>query len=101
MVSFRFDSPEELKLSLAGRARERRLGLNLSQKGLAERSGVPLGTLRKFERTGNISLNSFLKILYCLGDEKAALNLLQYKEEYKTLDEVLAVPKKRQRGRSL
>lgn len=101
MISFKFNSPEELKRSLAVRAKERRLVLNLSQKGLAQRSGVPMGTLRKFERTGDISLNSFLKILYCLGDEKAALNLLQHREEYKTLDEVLAVPKKRQRGRSV
>ncbi|GHE02624.1 hypothetical protein GCM10008024_22910 [Allgaiera indica] len=42
--------------------RNRRLGLNLSQEDLAKASGVPLSTLKKFERTGQISLASFLAI---------------------------------------
>jgi len=35
---------------------------NLTQKELAEFSGVPLGTLRHFEQTGKISLINLLKI---------------------------------------
>lgn len=99
MVTFRIESPDEYKQTLANRARERRLAMNLSREGLAVRSGVPIGTLRKFESTGNISLSSFLKILYCLGDERAVQNLLQEQEEFQSLEEVLAKPKKRQRGR--
>ena len=99
MVSFRIESPDEYKLTLANRGRDRRLAMNLSREGLAARSGVALATLRKFESTGNISLSSFLKILYCLGDERSLQNLLQEREEFQTLDEVLAQPKKRQRGR--
>lgn len=45
----------------------KRLGMGLTQKGLATRSGVPLPTLRKFEQTGRISLESFLKLLMVLG----------------------------------
>lgn len=100
MITFNVETPEECKLSLASRAKDRRLAKNLTQEGLSARSGVPLGTLRKFERTGIISLNSFLKILYCLGDERAVQNLLQEREEFQSLDEVLNVPKKRKRGRS-
>lgn len=39
--------------------------MNLTQEGLAERSGVPLSTLRKFEQKGMISLDSFLKNAVC------------------------------------
>ncbi len=99
MITLRLESPEECKLSLASRAKDLRLAKNLSQEGMSVRSGVPLGTLRKFERTGNISLSSFLKILYCLGDEKAVQNLLQGRVEFQSLDEVLATPKNRKRGR--
>jgi transcriptional regulator with XRE-family HTH domain len=52
-------------------AQEKRLSLNLSQQSLADRSGVSLGTLKKFERTGQISLESLLKIalpLECLNE---------------------------------
>ena len=47
---------------LASAARTRRLGLNLSQDDLARASGVPLATLKKFERSGQISLTSFLSL---------------------------------------
>ena len=48
---------------LAENIRERRLQMELTQEGLAERSGVSLSTLRKFEQKGSISLESFLKLL--------------------------------------
>ena len=38
----------------------------MSQRTLAERSGVSYGTLKKFERTGQISLTSLLKIALIL-----------------------------------
>jgi hypothetical protein len=40
----------------------------LTREGLAERSGVPLATLRKFEQKGSTSLESFfLKLLMVIG----------------------------------
>ena len=38
-----------------------------TQKGLAERSGVSVATLRKFERQSVISIESFLKLALVLG----------------------------------
>lgn len=37
-----------------------------SQAELAERSGVSLGSIKRFERTGKISLESLLKLLHIL-----------------------------------
>jgi hypothetical protein len=57
-----FSTPKEVALEIAKRAREKRLSLNLSQKTLAERSGVSLGSLKKFEQRGKISLESLLQM---------------------------------------
>jgi len=40
----------------------RKSSLNLTQKELAERANIPLGTLRYFEQTGRTSLQNFLRI---------------------------------------
>ena len=56
---------------IAKRAREIRLSQNLTQKGLSLRSGVSLSSLKRFEKSGEISLKSLIDIanaLGCLGD---------------------------------
>lgn len=60
--------PRENMKVIAGRAKARRLSLNLTQEGLASRSGVSLGTLKQFEHTGKISLESLLKLSVALGN---------------------------------
>ena len=55
-------TPAKAQKRIAEQARARRLQMELTQEGLAERSGVALPTLRKFERTGTLSLESFLKL---------------------------------------
>ena len=64
--------------------------MELTQEGLAERSGVALPTLRKFERTGTLSLESFLKLQMVLGGLEDILKATQIKEEsFSSIDEVL------------
>jgi serine/threonine-protein kinase HipA len=58
---------------------------------------VPLGTIKKFERTGQISLLSFIRLAVTLRDEAALEGLLK-PLEFRTLEDVLERPK-RQRGR--
>lgn len=76
--------------TLVQNVRERRLQMDLTQEGLAERSGVPLSTLRKFEQTGMISLESFLKILSIVGGlEEMIEGLKPNTPAFKSIDEVL------------
>jgi transcriptional regulator with XRE-family HTH domain len=51
-----------IKRELAMRVRARRREGKLSQAALAEKSGVSLGSLKRFERSGDISLASLLRI---------------------------------------
>ncbi|MCY3821851.1 MAG: helix-turn-helix transcriptional regulator [Gammaproteobacteria bacterium] len=90
--------PSDVAADLANRLKARRLARNLTQDGLARRSGVALGTLKKFERTGAISLVSFVRLVIALGEE-AALERLMANPEFETLDQVLSVTKMRKRGR--
>lgn len=67
--------PEEIQRQLADRVRAERLRLRWKQATLAERSGVSLPTLRRFERTAQGSLETFLRLCHALGrlDELAGL----------------------------
>jgi len=52
---------------LASRFRAVRLRRKWKQSTLAERSGVALPSLRRFEQTGQISLKSLLQLAFVLG----------------------------------
>jgi len=54
--------------------RRQRLALNLPQAEVALRSGVPLGTLRRFEQTGKAPFLTLAKILTTLGIADRFLN---------------------------
>jgi len=97
-MSFVLLTSEEIGAELAKRAKGRRLSLDLTVEGLAKRSGVALGTLKKFERTGQISLISFIRLAVALKDD-AALEKLLLEAEYDTLEDVLKSKKPRKRGR--
>lgn len=85
-----FISLSKVQKKLVDNIRERRLQMNLTQEGLAERSGVPLPTLRKFEQRGLISLESFLKLLSVLGGLQEMLDALKPQEQrFKSIDDVL------------
>lgn len=98
MISFSIMSSEDISLELADRIKNRRLSQNLTLEGLAQRSGVPLGTLKKFERTGQIAFVSFIRLAVALKDE-AALEKLLLEQKFKTLNDVLDSGKKPKRGR--
>ena len=86
---------------LAQHVKARRLAVGLTQQGLADRSGVKLPTLRKFEQKGVISLESFLKLLMVLGGLERVLEAVKPEQaEFSSIDEVLEETRKKmpQRG---
>lgn len=68
-------SPSNMSADVAKRAKAMRLAQNLSQRSLAQRSGVSEASLKRFEGTGAISFSSLLQIAAALGcmDDFAAL----------------------------
>ena len=65
--NFNLLTPEDTAQQLAKKVRALRLARNWKQATLAERSGVTLASLRRFERTGLASLQNLLKLAFALG----------------------------------
>ena len=98
-MSLSLKTPWEVSTEIAGRLKAKRLARNLTQQGLAARAGMSVGSLKRFEKTGQISFASLLNIaliLDCL-DECYAL----FKEDPKPKSLFFEEPekKKRQRGK--
>jgi transcriptional regulator with XRE-family HTH domain len=88
--------PEDLAKELGRKTEARRLTLDLTRKTLAERSGVPESTIRKFEKTGVVSLVGLLQLadaLNCLDDFSKLFPL----KPPLTVDEFIAPQRKRGR----
>ena len=77
-----------------------RLDQGLTQQGLARRSGVSLGSLKRFEATGQISLESLLHLAQAMGriDDMYRFAQSLVPPERLTLDEMPVTAKPR-RGR--
>lgn len=63
---------------LVEREKQRRKKMHLSQRELANKSGVSYASIRRFENIGEISLNSLLKIanaLDCLEEFNSVFKL--------------------------
>lgn len=91
---------EDILRGLAERARAFRVLRQLRQEELAERAGVGVMTVRRFEKTGRASIENVLRIAFALRAE-AEFEALFQAPKYRTLDEALAEPVRRvQRVRS-
>ena len=68
-ILFSKKTPAEINKQIAERLRNIRRRRKISQKKLSEKSGVSLGSLKRFESTGDISLLSLTQLAYALDLE--------------------------------
>ena len=73
-------TPVEVSKALAEKHRTLRKQLKISQEEMAERSGVSLGSLKRFESMGKISLDSLLKLMHLLGRLNEFDNIMLVRE---------------------
>ena len=64
---FHEKSMDERMIELASRFKAYRKKARLTQLQLADRSGVPYGTVKRFERTGKISLEGLWQLASAVG----------------------------------
>lgn len=81
-------SPADINLEIAKRMQKKRKANKLTQAQLAERSGVSLGSVKRFERMGEISLTSLVKIAFTLDCEDD-FDALFARREYASIQEVI------------
>lgn len=83
----------------AAAMRQRRIGQQLTQEVLAHKSGVKLATLRKFERTGLVSLESFYKLAIVLGVLEKIVSSVEEEDRPNSFDALIKKNKKQKRMR--
>jgi len=71
MLTFLQENPSQVQDKLKTKFKDKRRKLKITQNELASKSDVSLGSIKRFEQSGQISLESFLKIAFvleCLDD---------------------------------
>ncbi|MDO4340678.1 MAG: helix-turn-helix domain-containing protein [Eubacteriales bacterium] len=77
IYNFITKTPGEIDMLIAGRIRAIRKRRKISQKRLSEKSGVSLGSVKRFEQSGEISLRSLTKIAIALEIQDELENLFK------------------------
>lgn len=77
-----------MNLEIAKRMQKRRKEKRLTQVQLSRCSDISLGSLKRFERTGEISLASLIKIAFALGCEND-FDALFSRKGYASIQEVI------------
>ncbi len=83
-----WETAEELDKKMADRLRNVRRRRRISQEQLEKMSGVSLGSIKRFETTGQISLKSLTKIAFAL-DVADELRQLFTDIPYRDIQEVI------------
>ncbi len=84
------NTPSTLLTKLKDRFKTIRRKQKISQEELAHRSGVSFGSIKRFETTGQISMDSFLKILHVLGKLEEVNKLLNIQEDLSHIDQLFS-----------
>jgi len=92
-------SPVDVAKNIAKKMRERRLYFNLTQAALAKKSGVSLGSLKRFENSAEISLKNLLQLAITLEVSEQFLGLFEV-EKSEGIDEILKKKKTKLRKRA-
>mgnify|MGYP002145493140 FL=1 len=99
MLAINIQTPSSMLETIKDNFKQKRLSLNLTQEGLSNKSGVSLGSIKRFESSGEISFESLLKValvLNCLDDFKNIAN--KKDEQYETMDDLLKIKPLKKRG---
>ncbi len=81
-------TPKELGMEIAANLKKLRKQRKLSQTALAEKAGVSYGSMKRFEQTGEIALESLLKIAIVLGETEPFEALFKL-TEIKSIQEII------------
>ena len=82
--------PSDVLKETASKLRVLRKVEKLSQQELADHSGVSLGSIKRFENTGRISIESFFKILHILGRLSEFNNILQPEKDLSLIESLFS-----------
>lgn len=80
----------EKQSEISQRFKAIRKNRKVSQQRLSELSGVSYASIRRFEKTGDISLASLVKLALALQLYDDLDNLFKIQKEYKSIEDVIS-----------
>ena len=88
-IALEFVTYYEKKLEIAKRFSLIRKNRKISQRRLSELSGVSYASIRRFEKIGDISLSSLVKLALALQLYDDLDNLFKKRKEYQSIEDVI------------
>ncbi len=97
-ISDLFDkkTPMDIAKILSDNIRSRRKEFGFSQKELSKKSGVSLGSVKRFESSYQISLISLIKIAYAIECQNELADLFSRKH-YSSINDIIKEAENRER----
>lgn len=92
-------NPNSKAADIAARCKQLRLVQNMSQQELSDKSGVSLGSLKRFEQSGMVSLQHLLRLSLVLNASEEFDGLFR-PLPYSGIDEMLKQKKAKTRKRA-
>lgn len=87
LEAYLHDNPDEIGKDIASDFRKRRIEKNLTREDVADKSGVAVSNIVRFEQKGLISLRNLIGIAIALGYTSEIKNIFA-QPKYSTMEEL-------------
>ena len=92
LENYMLDNPDDIAKGIADDFRKRRIEKNITREEMAEKSGVAVSNIIRFEQKGLISLKNLIGIAMALGYTSELRHIFGH-PKYSTMDELLQIRK--------
>lgn len=90
--SLTFDNADDIAKGLADDFRKRRIEKNLTREQIAERSGVAISNITRFEQKGLVSLKNLIALAMAMDYTSEIKNIFS-QPKYSTMEELTQIRK--------
>lgn len=92
MEGYTLDNADDIARALADDFRKRRVEKNLTREQVAEKSGVAVSNIVRFEQKGLVSLKNLISIAMAMGYTSEVKNIFS-EPKYSTMEELSQIRK--------
>lgn len=92
LENYTFDNADDIARALAEDFRKRRVEKNLTREQVAEKSGVAVSNIVRFEQKGLVSLKNLISIAMAMGYTSEVKNIFS-EPKYSTMEELSQIRK--------
>ena len=99
LENYILDNPDDIAREIADDFRRRRIEKNLTREQVAEKAGVPVSNIVRFEQKGLISLKNLIGIAIAMGYASELKNVFS-QPKYSTMEELTQIRKNSKRTKA-